>query len=1109
MADTGNRFEGSASGPVVQADTINSLTLGGAGTVSVRDAIRDHSALLATVLRDGFTGRAWVLEQIDAFLRTRPCGYLWVEGEAGVGKTALAAYLVRERGWIGHFAAVPRGASVLVGLRNLAGRIAERYDLAEAGTLPAPTFTPDGFDTLLARAAERAAGPLVLVVDGADEADPSPGTQPWGLPNVLPDGVYVVGTYRTGGPPPRCVSPSAVVRIAADDPRNRADLVTHLRAALPDARADALAGGCGGVWIYLRYVLDEIRQGVRHDLDSLPDGLPAFYVASLDRWCADRRWDDGLLPVLATLAVAGEPLPTTTLATLAGVDEPLVRRLCHTTLRPFLGVTGSGPRTFGIYHASLCEFLTGATPGPDAPDQEWLWAETLGSAAIAAHGRIADHYLGALQPVPGYSRRHLVRHLVGARRFADLHRLLGAAHRSGHDRVVNTWFAAHDDAGTLDDYLADLATAMRDARRRTDRALATHQPAAALADELRYHLVAASITSRTANVPVDLLTALLRDGVWTSARAVAHAGRLPGPANRALALTALVPHLPAGQRDDALARALAAAFAVSAGYVQADLLIRVAALLPADLCPPVVAKAVDATLALAGEHQRAERLRALAPHLSGEQLDVVLANADAVVSPTARAAALTALAPHLPAESRPAVLARALTAASMISGERQRAAALAALARYVPGQALAVAGKITNDEHRAEALCAIAPHLPVPRRREIVGDVAAAPVEALTRLAADLDPDARAAVLCRATAVADAISSDLDRAEALTALAPLVPESDVDSVSCRALAAARAIPSGSARAAALAGLARQLPAVREEALAAALTVHSEQSRGALLTGLAPCLPPRQRRLALTEALAAALTISSSYTHIATLVNAPDPPPEPGPDATTARHDRGRPEVAPADRLTAALAVATVTIVSGPAPTVVRPAGTLADAVAVADPHVRIRRLARLAPFLAPHERAAAMARQLADLAGAPDDDARARSLATVVPHLPADRVEDVDRALALVAGSTADVSAALGGLVPNLTTAAQLAAALALISRRDRILLCALLTRAGEILEPGPDQVELLRRALRSVDRDTCLALLRIAVPRLREIAGPDFDAETWAALRDVHRWWP
>jgi hypothetical protein len=173
---------------------------------------------------------------------------------------------------------------------------------------------------------------------------------------------------------------------------------------------------------------------------------------------------------------------------------------------------------------------------------------------------------------------------------------------------------------------------------------------------------------------------------------------------------------------------------------------------------------------------------------------------------------------------------------------------------------------------------------------------------------------------------------------------------------------------------------------------------------------------------------------------------------------------------------------------------------------IPDPHARVRRLARLAPFLPPETRADVMAQQLSLLAGTPDDDARARSLAAVVPHLPANHI---DLALALAAASSTDVSRALTRLIPLLTTASQLSRTLDLIPDQDRTMLCALLTRAGEVLEIGPEYVALLRRTLSPVGRDTCLALLAIAVPRLREIADADFDARTWAALRDVHQWWP
>ena len=100
-------------------------------------------------------------------------------------------------------------------LGNLSAQLIIRFGLdgqAPGGMLPDWAQTPDGFESLLAAAAraEGRQGRQVLVVDGLDEADTPAGGMPFGLPLLLPDGVYVVGTYRTGRSPrrpdasPRC-----------------------------------------------------------------------------------------------------------------------------------------------------------------------------------------------------------------------------------------------------------------------------------------------------------------------------------------------------------------------------------------------------------------------------------------------------------------------------------------------------------------------------------------------------------------------------------------------------------------------------------------------------------------------------------------------------------------------------------------------------------------------------------------------------------------------------------------------------------------------------------------------------------------------------------------
>jgi len=791
-----NSVEGRAD-VVVQAGT---LIFGATGDVPVGEAVRSLDPVCADVLRDGFTGRRWLIERIDGFLAARPSGYLWIEGDAGVGKTALAAHLVRERGWPGHFSRLTRGGSAKVALRNLAGQLAVARGLAPDGLLPGRWGTPEGFETLLARLAP----PVVLVVDGADEAERVPGAQPWGLPNELPAGVFVVGTYRTGSPPPG--SSAVVLRLAAADPRNVADVVAHAARVQPDL---ADVARCGGVWIYLRYVLNEIRQGLRAASDPLPANLSRYYTGVLE------SWPNSILPLVSTLAVAGEPLSARQLAVLSDVDSAGAH--CHRTLRPFLSATdGPDGREFAWYHASLREFLTGVHPGEDGQEQDWKWWDVLSSAATAAHDRICSHYLASAR-TDGYALRHLARHLVAAGREDDLHRLLREP----------SWFAAHDHADTIDDYLSGVALARAVCARETDRALAARRPAPSLCDEVRYDLMVASIASRTNAISAELVAALVSGGVWTRARAVAHALRLPTATARAHVLAVL------GVADLALAEAAR----IESAYARAEVLLK---LIPPDpgRRPDLVAKALHATAGITGEHQRAGTLADLAPWLTADQRDTALTLARYITQPHARARALTALGDH----------AGALAAVRAISGEKERAEALAALAPRTPdlSAALTLAHAITGP-HRLIAIAALASRL--PDRDEVLTELLSTPVqdhraEIYTALAHHL-PAAIAPALA-------AVTEDPSRAEAL---APLLTEPQ--------LTEALRTADPRTRAHCLTTLARHLPDPRQtlrRAHGAAKAITDAHDRAEALTRLAPLLPAAPRRQALLDALAAATAV---------------------------------------------------------------------------------------------------------------------------------------------------------------------------------------------------------------------------------------------------------
>ena len=551
------------------------------GSVPVAAAVRDAGLVFSAARVAEFTGREWLLDCIDQFIQTTASGYVLVEAEAGMGKTAFAAWLARERGYVSHFSRYSGGRSVRAALENLSAQLIIRFgldDLAPGGMLPEWVQTPGGFEHVLSRAAAlaRESGvPLVLVVDGLEEAEHDGDGLPFGLPLLLPDGMHVICTDRTGTPLPTPEVPLLPLRIGKDDPRNLSDIRAFLAAAAhgelasrlaeagisPASFTDLLARRCEGVWVYLRYVLEELRLGLRSAdaIGDLPAGLRGYYADQVRRWQRDPSWEDCLLPLLATLGVAGEPLPAATLAALAGdLDIRAVRRLCDWTFRPLLATTRSeirGPVRYEVYHASFRQVLKAehtepvSSTGAIRYDLEAL-ADQLGHATGRAHSRIADIYLsrfgGLAHGLPylaaeprsagaddGYPLRHLARHLHHAGRTSDLHQLLAASQPKSGGQAVNLWYAAHDAAECVSSYLDDLSRAQHIAATATDQALAHSRPAPSLGREIRYALISASIRTRATRISPELLGLLLGSGQWSPERSLDHARRLTDPVQKA------------------------------------------------------------------------------------------------------------------------------------------------------------------------------------------------------------------------------------------------------------------------------------------------------------------------------------------------------------------------------------------------------------------------------------------------------------------------------------------------------------------------------------------------------------------------------------------------
>jgi hypothetical protein len=149
----------------------------------------------------GFVGRDAVFAQIDAFAAQNPAGYFEIVGDAGLGKTALAAEIARRRGAVAFLASASSGVvRPEQFLAHVSAALIVRHGLPYEA-LPARVGDDATFlGKILRKAVERTGGRVWLVVDGLDEAEqPSPGSNPLLLPLDLPTGVYVVVTRRAAG----------------------------------------------------------------------------------------------------------------------------------------------------------------------------------------------------------------------------------------------------------------------------------------------------------------------------------------------------------------------------------------------------------------------------------------------------------------------------------------------------------------------------------------------------------------------------------------------------------------------------------------------------------------------------------------------------------------------------------------------------------------------------------------------------------------------------------------------------------------------------------------------------------------------------------------------
>jgi hypothetical protein len=375
-----------------------------------------------------FVGREAVFEQLDAFVGQHRAGYFEIVGDAGLGKTALAVEIARRHDAVVFLASAASNAHRPDQfLEHVTATLIVRHGLGYT-TLPARVSDDATFlGRILRESVQRTGGgPIWVVVDALDEADPPPaGANPLLLPARLPDGIYVVVTRRTG----RLVtSPGTPLRrypLRWNDPLQTADLAAFIRGRVDrDNRiAGALAGSdppvsredfvarlveAGeGNFMYASYVLADIAErgpdAPPLDLRDLPPSLQGWYEQFWQRMSPQQTqqwtdWEALYQPIVERLAVAREAVTADWLGAQVGRSPAEVR---SRVLEPWARVLSRGRHDdWRLVHRTFGEYLENRLDLRDAD------------------GKVAEFYVGQrwgqFDRWDAYGLRHTATHLAEA-----------------------------------------------------------------------------------------------------------------------------------------------------------------------------------------------------------------------------------------------------------------------------------------------------------------------------------------------------------------------------------------------------------------------------------------------------------------------------------------------------------------------------------------------------------------------------------------------------------------------------------------------------------------------------------------------------------------------
>jgi hypothetical protein len=811
-----------------------------------------------------FKGREWLDEKVDNFLRNNKSGVILLIGEAGVGKTAYLAKLVKKRGYIHAFGGqISSDRDVTRAIQSLGVQLVTRYQIQSylnRDSLPQIAIYPSFLEQLIQMSIEKCCSGerIIIVCDALDEVAKPTNGNVFGLPSFLPDGVYLILSQRPVNVNLNIDAPLIRINMNASSADNIKDIRKYLHYVAKKQSVNSKLQARGyseadfverltekseGSMMYLHYVIEEIESESGHslDLDSLPNGLAGYYAGYWDSWRQGKRgdgkqeWIRFYGPLLGFLGAIQEPVMLHELAEWSEFDEFAVERILSEDWRAFIycqkGETGED--IVYPYHTSFRDFIVGnfELKNLSINHENLVW--DLKKRTIKAHQKIITYFRqkcgGDWVNLIGeqYPYRNLASHLALSGNAQELTELL-----TNSDHWAKAKYSRDGHYGS---YRNDLVALWENLSGLED-----------ITGIIRTVFCMSSVTSSGGYIDGNLIIQCVKSDVISAELGFNFARQKPNNYERITSFIALYDELPPNLKNEykstILPEALRNARSIIPETRRANILKKLVKYLPQNL----IVEAFVIAHEIQDEDARARVLGELGLHMPADQQKQVMAEALAaaheIQDDYLRASVLAELGAHLPADQQKQVIAEALAAAREIQEPYLQGIVLWELGTYLPADLmadmLAATRKISDEDLRARLLGKLGEHLPADQQEQVMAE---------------------------ALAAAHEISDESTRARVLGKLGEHLPADQQEQVMAEALAAAHEISDESARARVLGKLGAHLPAdLMAEALAAAREIQSESTRASVLGKLGVYLPADQQEQVMTEALAAARKISDEY-----------------------------------------------------------------------------------------------------------------------------------------------------------------------------------------------------------------------------------------------------